>query len=109
MRFPRWDDREHVGNPHLFPIFFAAIWVGASDDARVDVGLVQPATMVSRADGRTQRMFVEWLVQTVFGSTLFLVVTNSWEADARVPIAYCIGLPAFMFGIRQLVHFAREG
>ena len=54
-------------------------------------------------------MFVEWLVQTVFGSTLFLVVTNSWEADARVPIAYCIGLPAFMFGIRQLVHFAREG
>jgi len=65
------------------------------------------APEVSRA-AVARRMFLEWLVLTTIGATFFLVVSHAWDSDETIPVAFCIGLPAIMFGISQLIRFARE-
>lgn len=76
--------------------------------ARPATTVQMPAAPEVSREAVARRMFLEWLVLTGIGSTFFLVVTSSWESDERIPIAFCIGLPAIMFGIGQLIRFARE-
>jgi len=67
---------------------------------------VAPVTSRSVA----QAMFVQWLVISGVAGAFFYFASRSGEpAGAGVPLGICIGLPAVVFGIAQLIRYTREG
>ena len=55
-----------------------------------------------------QRMALEWLVFTLAAATFFYVVPRVMWGAPGLPVEICLGFPAVVFGIGQLVRFARE-
>jgi len=53
-------------------------------------------------------MFVQWLVISGIGGAFFYFASRSNGAAAALPLGICIGLPAVVVGIGQLIRYARE-
>ena len=51
-------------------------------------------------------MFIQWLVFTALAGSFFYFTTHAQMNG--IPIAVCFGFPAVVFGIGQLIRFARE-
>jgi hypothetical protein len=53
-------------------------------------------------------MFIQWVVITGVAGAFFTFASRSAGPTGGVPIGVCFGFPAVVFGIGQLVRFARE-
>jgi hypothetical protein len=68
-----------------------------------------PAAPPVSAGSVARAMFMQWVIMTVILATFFYFVTpRSTALQDGVPIALLIGFPAIIFGIAQLIRFARE-
>jgi hypothetical protein len=56
-----------------------------------------------------QAMFLQWLVMTGLAGAFFYFALRQNGSEAPVPLAVCIGFPAVVFGIGQLMRYVREG
>lgn len=72
--------------------------------AGLEMPAVAPITQAAVARG----MFFEWLIITAVGGAFFLTVSRAAGPAGAIPLAICVGLPAIVFGIAQLVRFARQ-
>jgi hypothetical protein len=53
-------------------------------------------------------MFLQWLAVSVFVGAFFYLAQRANGAAAWPPLAVCVGFPATVFGIGQLVRYLRE-
>src|SRR5439155_25479591 len=53
-------------------------------------------------------MLVEWLVITAIAAAFFYFASRSASARVGLPLELCIGFPAVVFGIGQLIRYARQ-
>jgi hypothetical protein len=52
-------------------------------------------------------MLFEWLAITSFAATFFYIASRT-NAGEGLPLGLCIGFPAVVFGIGQLIRYARQ-
>jgi hypothetical protein len=101
-----------LGNPPNGKLkISAASWAKLVDAAKpVATGPLPSAQEVS-ARSLGGRMLLEWLVITAAAATFFyfapLLISPPGERIG-FPIGTCIAFPAIVFGIGQLVRYARE-
>jgi hypothetical protein len=79
--------------------------VPRTGNARFQMPAVERVSRRSTA----QAMFVQWLVMTSLAGGFFYFASRQNGFEVPVPLGICIGFPAVIFGIGQLIRFAREG
>jgi hypothetical protein len=75
-----------------------------TDSRRVQMPAVERVSRWSTA----QAMIVQWLAITSLAAAFFYFTSRSNGPQAAVPLSVCIGFPAVVFGIGQLIRYARE-
>jgi hypothetical protein len=78
--------------------------VPQTDSRRVQMPAVERVSRRSTA----QAMIVQWLAMTSLAAAFFYFTSRSNGPQAAVPLSVCIGFPAVVFGIGQLIRYARD-
>jgi hypothetical protein len=80
--------------------------VPKSDDGkRFQMPAAAPVSGTSFARG----LFLRWLLITGIMASFFFFASRSTGDEAALPLGMCIGFPAVVVGVGQLVRYAREG
>jgi hypothetical protein len=78
--------------------------VPQTDGRQVRMPAVERVTRRSTA----QAMLMQWLASTSLAAAFFYFASRSNGSQAELPLSVCIGFPAVVFGIGQLIRYARE-
>lgn len=101
-----------LGNPPSGKLkISAASWAKLVEAAKPLANVPLPSAQEVRAKSLGGRMFLEWLVITAAAAVFFyfapLLISPPGE-KVGFPIETCVAFPAVVFGISQLVRYARE-
>jgi hypothetical protein len=80
------------------------VWQRLAESAGHDPGIPQSERL--DAGGLVRLMLIQWLVVTSLAAAFFSF-TSRFNGEPGAPLAACIGLPALVFGVSQLIRYRR--